>query len=84
MIDMTTDHPPAGHGRAKARNERQRLADKAHHEERIAWLSAPSPRYACGGPVPPSFAATLLRQSHEALRMINEHGVSMNSAPPVD
>jgi len=61
-------------------HEQQRQADKAHHENRIAWLSKNRPRFACGTPLPKHFAAELLNKSREALRLIVEHGMSTNSA----
>ena len=61
-------------------NEQQRQADKAHHEGRIAWLTADAPRWACGTPVAKHMAAEMLLKSREALRYVSEHGMSTNSA----
>ena len=61
-------------------HEQQRQADKAHHEGRIAWLTADDPRYADGVRVPKYLAENMLTKSREALRYIVEHGMSTNSA----
>jgi len=61
--------------------ERQRQADKAHHEDRIAWLSAEHPVWACGTPIPRYLVNQMLAKSREALRLIVDHGMSTNSAP---
>jgi hypothetical protein len=60
--------------------ERQRQADKLHHEERIAWLSDERPKYADGSPVPEHEILMLLSGSKECLRLINDHGMYTNSA----
>lgn len=61
-------------------NGHQRASDKLHHEGRIAWLSAESPRWACGALVPKHEAANMLMKSRDALRLIVEHGMTTNSA----
>lgn len=61
-------------------HEQQRLADKEHHEGRIAWLTADAPRYADGVRVPKYLAENMLTKSREALRYIVDHGMSTNSA----
>lgn len=43
-------------------------ADLANHRERIQWLSAPNPKWACGVPVDGFTRRTLLNQSKEAVR----------------
>jgi hypothetical protein len=48
-------------------SQKQRSADRKHHEERVAWLSEPHPKYACGTPVNKHDAAGMLQQSKEAL-----------------
>jgi hypothetical protein len=66
--------------RSKELHEQQRQADKAHHEDRIRWLAAEAPRFACGTPVPKHLVAEMLAKSREALRYITEHGMSTNHA----
>lgn len=61
--------------------EKQLAADRAHHMERIAWLSGESPRWACGALVAPSEALRLLTQSRECLRLIGL-GMTTGSARP--
>ena len=60
--------------------DKQRQADKAHHEGRIAWLETGFARWSCGTPVAKHEAEEMLLKSREALRYINEHGMSTNSA----
>ena len=62
-------------------HEQQRRADKVHHEDRIVWMTADAPRCACGTPVAKHMAAEMLLKSRDALRYVNEHGMSTNSAP---
>ena len=62
------------------RHEQQRLADKEHHESRIAWLSAKNPCFACGTPLSRYEALEMLDKSQEALRLINDHGMTTNHA----
>ena len=69
-----------GESQATALHERQRRADKAHHESRIAWLSEDRPVWACGTPVAKHIAAEMTMKSREALRCINEFGMASNSA----
>lgn len=61
-------------------HELQRQADQEHHAARIEWLTTPEPRWACGTPIGKHEAVEMLQKSHEALRYINEHGMSTNSA----
>lgn len=65
---------------ARELHEQQRRADRAHHEGRIVWLTAEAPRLACGTPVAKHEATEMLQKSREALRYVNEHGMSTNSA----
>lgn len=61
-------------------NARQREADRAHHLNRLEWLEAPTPRYACGQAVAPSDVAQMIKASREALELIEKHGMSTNHA----
>lgn len=45
----------------------QRDADKAHHEQRVAWLSASNPTYEGGGQVKSSDRHEMLRSSQAYL-----------------
>ena len=42
-------------------------AERKHHEERIAWLTDPNPKYACGTPVNKHDVASMLQASRECL-----------------
>lgn len=48
---------------AKEMYDNQRAADKAHHESRVAWLTADAPKWACGTPVSHYDRRVLLEQS---------------------
>ncbi len=61
--------------------QEQLQADRAHHEGRIAWLTACVPRWACGTPVAKHIASEMLLRSRHALLYLYEHGMSTNSAP---
>ena len=61
------------------RHEQQRKKDKKHHEDRISWLTADKPCWACGTPVPKHEAIEMLNKSREALHLI-DHGMTTNSA----
>lgn len=65
-------------------HERQRQADRLHHEGRIAWLTADAPRWACGTPVAKHDADAMIKASRQALHQINDLGIYINSAPPQD
>lgn len=64
-------------------SERQRQANRAHHESRVAWLSAESPRWACGTPVAKHEAREMLTKSHESLEHINKYGMNPNHADAI-
>ena len=65
---------------AQQQHEQQRLTDKKHHEGRVAWLTGKAPIYSCGTPVSKSEKEQMLNASRECLRLINNHGMSVNSA----
>lgn len=76
----TVKYPITVESDAVTRHEQQRQADRAHHEGRIAWLTANAPCYADGERVPKHFAAEMLIKSREALCYIVDHGMSTNHA----
>ena len=55
--------------------DKQRHADKAHHEKRLKWLSVESPIWSDGVPVRTHEKAEMIVKSNEALALIN-HGMS--------
>lgn len=63
-------------------HEAQRHLDRCHHEERLAWLSQDAPTWADGSPVSASDKLQMSTASRECLRLINDHGMSTNSANP--
>jgi len=65
---------------SKEFNEKQRQADKKHHEDRIKWLTGEKPRWGCGTPVSKHEVLQMLNASRSCLVLINEHGMSTNSA----
>ena len=60
--------------------EKQRQADLAHHRANVAWLTGPSPLWADGTPVGPSWVARLLVQNRQAIKQIEEWGMSTGCA----
>ncbi|GAB0154589.1 hypothetical protein [Marinobacterium sp. BA1] len=58
--------------------ETQRLASKAHHENRLKWLKGKRPTWAGGVPVAQSDIHQMLVASTEALSLINDHGMPLN------
>lgn len=65
---------------AKALNDRQRALDKAHHESRVQWLTTEPCLWGDGSRMAEHDRLILLNGSNECLRLINEHGMSTNSA----
>jgi hypothetical protein len=68
-----------GEPAAKALNLLQRHYDRIHHISRIEWLSAESPSYDDGSPVPEHLALSLLTSSKECIGIIDAHGMSTKS-----
>lgn len=66
--------------RAKAMQERQKLADITHHEERVAWLSQENPTYENGEPVQSFDAQEMLKSSISCLDFIRKTGMSVGHA----
>lgn len=64
---------------SKSLNQRQREADSLHHQLRIKWLESDAPTWACGTPVSKSDRHKLLRDSKEAMTLI-ENGITLNHA----
>ena len=47
--------------------ESQKARDRKHHEDRIAWLSDPEARWACGARMEPGLKHNMLQSSIECL-----------------
>lgn len=58
---------------AKALQQQRDEQEIRNHKERVAWLSADNPLWACGSPVNASDQTMLILQSQQILR---QHGVS--------
>lgn len=63
---------------AKEIADAQRRASIAHHEARMRWLNSDAPVYACGTPVPRHEQTEMRNSSRDALRLMIDHGCSLN------
>lgn len=62
----------------RADQQRQRHYDRLHHQDRLQWLSGPSPMWADGTPVGKHEQAQMVNASREQLHLIDEHRMAVN------
>ncbi|WP_175946679.1 hypothetical protein [Burkholderia pyrrocinia] len=62
--------------RAKEIQEKRERADRRNHEERIVWLTAQNPVWGCGTPVAEYERVRMLRESRDAIALLNRMGAA--------